>query len=112
MLERLSVEDQKKYQESLRTVVDLKITDPMLRIPARISAYYYQAKMGARTTRQVNRKIAQYLDRQEKMHPEAADYFLTPLKGSKLNLVMTMRNQIIPPEMWATLDAESAQKTR
>lgn len=86
----------RSYGDLLDVVTQRDITDPWIRVPARIETYMHQAASGRRPLKEALSKISIYMNWVEKKYPDVFDW-LTTQDETHLKPLMQMRNAILPP---------------
>lgn len=97
MLERKRFlpEDEARYQFAQDILCNENNSDPLALIVARCSIYWLQVKTGEKLFLEVAKEMGQYLDFQEKEHPDIYHKFIEEHDRSGLSLAIKLREEIL-----------------
>lgn len=97
MLERQKFlpEDEARYQSAQDVLCNENDSDPLSLIIARYSIYWLQLKIGEKSFLTVAQEIGQYLDDQEKEHPDAYHKFIEEQDRSGFSMAIKLREEIL-----------------
>lgn len=88
-------EDKERYQEALDILCNKNNVDPLARMTARCSVYWFQLKFGKKTYPVVAKKMHQYLDFQEKKNPDIYHTFVKEEDSQGLSMAIRLREEIL-----------------